>query len=66
MAPIDVTSALAAEHTRDLTRTAERSRLAALAACCRPAAWGRAASHLAATARRIAAADRTRSLPPGR
>jgi hypothetical protein len=37
-------SALADEHIRDLHRTAARYRLAALARCCQPATWRRAAS----------------------
>jgi hypothetical protein len=38
MNPTDITAALAAEHDRDLLRTADRNRLVALARCCRPAA----------------------------
>ncbi|HEX6445136.1 MAG TPA: hypothetical protein VF053_08630 [Streptosporangiales bacterium] len=35
MTPTDISSALAAEHTRDLLRAGATSRLAALARCCR-------------------------------
>jgi hypothetical protein len=39
MTPIDISSALAAEHTKDLYAAAARNRLAVLARCCKPAAW---------------------------
>ena len=58
MTPVDLTSAVAAEHTRDLTRTADRSRLAALASCCRPSTWRRGADQTVGVVRRIAAAVR--------
>ncbi len=50
MTPMDLSAALAAEHSRDLAREAQASRLAALARCCRPATWRRAAARLGDTA----------------
>jgi hypothetical protein len=44
MTPIDLSSALAAEHIRDLQHTADRRRLAVLVRCCQPATWRRAAT----------------------
>ena len=39
MNPNTLTAAVAAEHTRDLHGAATRSRLAALAQCCKPSYW---------------------------
>lgn len=44
-------SALADERIRDLQADARHRRLLALASCCRPAAWHRAASRLRAALR---------------
>ena len=57
MTPIDLTSAVATERTRDLTQAADRSRLAALARC-RRSASRRHSDQATAIARRIAAAVR--------
>jgi hypothetical protein len=46
MLPSDLSARLAAEHVRDLHRVATRSRLIALARCCKPSA-------LAVAARRV-------------
>ncbi len=43
MTSLDLTQAVSAEHIRDLRRAAGRSRLSALARCCRPSTWARAA-----------------------
>jgi hypothetical protein len=52
MTTLDVSSALAAEHLRDLQTTAARSRLGRLARCCQPANWRRAATRVRVTAAR--------------
>jgi hypothetical protein len=39
---------MAAEQTRERLRTAEHSRLAALARCCQPTAWARALRRITA------------------
>lgn len=56
MTHLDLTSAAATEHTRDLTRAANRSRLATLATCCRPSTWSRAAHHATGAAGRLRSA----------
>jgi hypothetical protein len=43
MTPTSITSAVAAEHIGDLREHACSSRMAALAHCCRPSTWARAA-----------------------
>ena len=53
MTHLDLTSAVAAEHTRDLTQAANRSRLANLATCCRPSSWSRAAHQAVESASRL-------------
>ncbi len=50
MLSMDLAASVAAERSRDLTRAVETSRLAALARCCRPSTWRRAASRLVKTA----------------
>ena len=47
-------AALAEEHIRDLRSAAARYRLIALARCCRPAAWQRAATRARAALTRLA------------
>jgi hypothetical protein len=47
MIPSDLTTAVAAEQIRDQIRRASQSRLAAIARCCRPSAWARAARRAA-------------------
>ena len=51
MTSSDITAALAAEHTRDLRRDADRNRLAVLARRCRPSAlvagWRRVSDWIA-------------------
>ena len=42
-----IAAAMAAEQARDHIRVADRSRLIALARCCRPAAWRRAGRSIA-------------------
>jgi len=53
MTHLDLTSAVAAEHTRDLTQASNRSRLANLATCCRPSSWSRAAHQAVESASRL-------------
>jgi hypothetical protein len=57
MNQIEITKALAAEQHRDRARAASGTWLAALARCCRPTAWARAA-------RRVADAVHTRRRRP--
>jgi hypothetical protein len=52
----DITSAVLAEHRRDLRRQARGSALAALARCCTPSTW---TSALRRTTRSFVRADRT-------
>ena len=47
MTPTTLNAAVAAEHVRDLQRTAHASRLAALARCCHPSRLRQAASRTA-------------------
>jgi hypothetical protein len=49
MSPLDPTGQLAAETIRERVRLGSAARLAALARCCQPTAWRRAARRLAAT-----------------
>jgi hypothetical protein len=46
MLSMDLATVLAADRSRDLARAAEASRLVALARCCRPSSWRRAAAQL--------------------
>jgi hypothetical protein len=43
----NIAAAMAAEQARDHLRVADRSRLIAMARCCRPAAWKRAIRSIA-------------------
>ena len=47
MLSMDLGAALAADRSRELARSAEASRLVAVARCCRPGTWGRAVGRLA-------------------
>jgi hypothetical protein len=49
MIPLDINSALAAEHQRDLRRQADTDRLAALLRCYHPAVWAQALHRVAAS-----------------
>jgi hypothetical protein len=53
-----MTEVLAADRSRELRRQAATARLAALARCCQPSAWGRAARRAATVALRLRAALR--------
>jgi hypothetical protein len=59
MSQFDITKALAAEQHRDRIRAASQSRLATLARCCRPTAWGRTVRGVATAA--LAASSRRRT-----
>ena len=50
MSQLDLTSAAAAEHVRDLHATADHGRLVALAACC-ASVWERGLERLSTAAR---------------
>jgi hypothetical protein len=52
------TELLAADRSRELRRQAATARLAALARCCRPSAWGRAARRATTAVLRLRAALR--------
>lgn len=64
MTPLDIGSALAAEHTHDLRRAACASRLVALVRCCQPTVWARTAGRAAAVVSRLHAALRRSQLGP--
>ncbi len=55
---------LAGDHEADLRRQAGRSRLAALARCCRPSTWGRALRRALQVGKRAHTALRGRPAAP--